>query len=66
MRYTLRLLTAQQFQRAGALICAMEHLRKAEGDLGGNRFTIGIWVGGAVTPNDRGRGASGAPEAQSR
>jgi Helicase conserved C-terminal domain len=53
MRYTLRLLTAQQFQRAGALICAMEYLRKAEGDLGGNRFTIGIWVGGAVTPNDR-------------
>jgi len=53
MRYTLRLLTAQQFQRAGALVCAMEHLRKAEGDLGDNPFTIGIWVGGAVTPNDR-------------
>lgn len=53
MRYTLRLLTAQQFQRAGALICAMEHLRATETDLGDNRFTIGIWVGGAVTPNDR-------------
>ncbi len=54
MRYTLRLLTAQQFQRAAALICAMEQLRSTEDDLGGNRFTIGIWVGGAVTPNDRG------------
>ena len=53
MRYTLRLLTAQQFQRAGALICAMEHLRHAEVDLGNKRFTIGMWVGGAVTPNDR-------------
>jgi hypothetical protein len=53
MRYTLRLLTAQQFQRAGALICAMEHLRRRASDLGEARFTIGIWVGGAVTPNDR-------------
>lgn len=54
MRYTLRLLTAQQFQRAGALICAMEHLRNTESDLGNNRFTIGIWVGSGVTPNSRG------------
>jgi hypothetical protein len=54
MRYTLRLLTAQQFQRAGALICAMEQLRLQADDLGDLRFTIGIWVGGAVTPNDRG------------
>lgn len=58
MRYTLRLLTAQQFQRAGALICAMEYLRKTEDDLGSTRFTIGIWVGGAVTPNDRGEARS--------
>jgi len=53
MRYTLRLLTAQQFQRAGSLICAMEHLRRAEHDLGRSRFTIGIWVGDSVTPNSR-------------
>ncbi|MDO5103955.1 MAG: DISARM system helicase DrmA, partial [Lautropia sp.] len=55
MRYTLRLLTLQQFQRATALICAMEVLRRkalAEGDesLGSEPFTIGLWVGNKVTP----------------
>ncbi|RDS82243.1 helicase [Dyella monticola] len=55
MRYTLRLLTLQQFQRATALICAMEVLRRealAGGDssLGIQPFTIGLWVGNKVTP----------------
>ena len=55
MRYTLRLLTLQQFQRATALICAMEVLRRdalAKGDetLGASPFTIGLWVGNKVTP----------------
>lgn len=55
MRYTLRLLTLQQFQRATALICAMEMLRRealASGDstLGYEPFTIGLWVGNKVTP----------------
>src|SRR5690554_2868711 len=55
MRYTLRLLTLQQFQRATALICAMEVLRRealARGDesLGTEPFTIGLWVGNKVTP----------------
>jgi hypothetical protein len=51
MRYTLRLLTIQQFQRATALMCAMETIRK--GDLrkwGAEPFTLGLWVGNKVTP----------------
>lgn len=54
MRYTLRLLTAQQFQRASGLICAMEFLRrKFPEELGGDSFSIGIWLGGATSPNRR-------------
>ncbi len=52
MRYTLRLLTLQQFQRASTLICAMELLRKADPSTWGTEpFTLGLWVGGKVTPN---------------
>jgi hypothetical protein len=54
MRYTLRLLTIQQFQRATTLLCAMETLRKASvQDLekwGNQPFTLGLWVGNKVTP----------------
>ncbi len=52
MRYTLRLLTTQQFQRAASLICASEIIRRREESrLGPERFSIGLWVGGEVTPN---------------
>jgi len=52
MRYTLRLLTIQQFGRALTLLCACEQLRKAEPELWGEeRFTIGLWVGKKATPN---------------
>lgn len=54
MRYTLRLLTAQQFQRAARLLCAMEHIRRgSEEDLGEAPFSIGIWLGSTMTPNYR-------------
>jgi Helicase conserved C-terminal domain len=52
MRYTLRLLTIQQFQRATALLCACEVIRKSDlEEWGDEPFTIGLWVGGKVTPN---------------
>ena len=54
MRYTLRLLTAQQLQRAASLICALDDLRREPGNpLGAVRFTIGAWLGQAATPNRR-------------
>ena len=51
MRYTLRLLTSQQFQRAAALVCAAEVIRQEDHDRWGERpFSIGLWVGSAVSP----------------
>lgn len=52
MRYTLRLLTAQQFLRASSLICVLEDLRSGrEGELGAAPFGIGVWLGNDSTPN---------------
>lgn len=56
MRYTLRLLTLQQFQRAAALICACEVIRReaverGEPIWGQEPFRIGLWVGAKSTPN---------------
>lgn len=54
MRYTLRLLTAQQLQRSASLICALERIREHNDDLlGRERFTVGAWLGAASTPNTR-------------
>lgn len=60
MRYTLRLLTLQQFQRATALLCACELRRRAlygKGETdqqrrwGATPMRIGLWVGQSSTPN---------------
>jgi hypothetical protein len=69
-RYTLRLLTIQQFRRVSTLVTACEYLRVAGLRTGGPagwrpkacpmreeliwgsmRFSVGLWVGGEVTPN---------------
>ena len=60
MRYTLRLLAAQQFTRAATLICACEYIRQdclqkkhkyPVYPLGKNPITIGLWIGGTHIPN---------------
>ena len=60
MRYTLRLLAAQQFTRAATLICACEYIRQdclqkkhkyPSYPLGKDRITIGLWIGGDHIPN---------------
>lgn len=51
MRYTLRLLTAQQFLRACKMICALELVRRTDSRLGSEPFSCGLWVGGAASPN---------------
>ena len=67
-RYTLRLLTIQQFSRTLSLITAAEYLRVLESNgkigwrpqkcnmdsdwiYGTLRFSLGMWVGSSVTPN---------------
>jgi hypothetical protein len=52
MRYTLRLLTVQQFERAALLMCCMERLRREQASrLGRSEISIGMWVGRGSTPN---------------
>ncbi|AAM29972.1 Superfamily II DNA and RNA helicase [Methanosarcina mazei Go1] len=78
-RYTLRLLTVQQFRRTLIMITAAEYLRvfnnqglsgwrpqkysTSEDWLYGTvRFSVGMWVGGGVSPNHL-RGEQGAIKA---
>lgn len=51
MRYTLRLLTRDQFVRAARLICALELIRRVRSDLGAEVISIGMWVGSPTSPN---------------
>ena len=52
MRYTLRLLATQQFQRATRLIFALEQIRKwGNYHLGKEEISIGLFVGNDALPN---------------
>ena len=52
MRYTLRLLTRQQFERAARMICALELIRRNDPNrLGDEPIRVGMWVGGGASPN---------------
>lgn len=60
MRYTLRLLAAQQFTRAATLICACEYIREdaisrrpkyKKYRLGNTEISIGLWIGHDHIPN---------------
>lgn len=52
MRYTLRLLTMQQFQRASLVIMALELIRRwGDFELGDEPINIGLWVGDNSLPN---------------
>ncbi len=72
MRYTLRLLTTQQFTRAAAMILACEAIRRGKIgkapphlNLGSIPFSIGLWVGGDAVPNrvsDAAAALNGAPD----
>ena len=52
MRYTLRLLTRQQFERAARMVCALELIRRENtARYGEAPIDIGIWVGREISPN---------------
>ena len=52
MRYTLRLLTTQQFDRASAVVLACDLIRRRDvARFGRTPFSIGLWVGSDATPN---------------
>ena len=52
MRYTLRLLTRQQFERAARIVCALELLRRrGVAPIGDEPVSVGLWVGAAASPN---------------
>ena len=52
MRYTLRLLTQDQFVRSSRFITACEKIRRENIELlGQHEIGIGLWIGGGTSPN---------------
>src|SRR5260370_40123234 len=67
MRYTLRLLTLQQFQRAAALLCACEVIRREDTKKWGDTpFRLGLWVGRNTTTNTLAKAAEGLRQGRLR
>ncbi len=63
-RYTLRLLTSQQFERSSRLICACELIRQEnEEEMGEEPVTIGLWAGQSMSPNKYSAGGKQHPGA---
>ncbi|EIV8511967.1 hypothetical protein MA785_004668 [Vibrio parahaemolyticus] len=51
-RYTLRLLTIQQFERAALMICAANRIKSTVEEIKAYKdFDIGLFVGGSAIPN---------------
>lgn len=53
MRYTLRVLTTDQFMRAAGLICALESVRQTDIPDATERVSLGLWVGDSTSFNLR-------------
>ncbi|RNE48434.1 helicase-related protein [Corynebacterium alimapuense] len=51
MRYTLRILTTDQFTRAAGLICALEIIRRRHLPNTELEISLGLWVGDSTVPN---------------
>ena len=67
MRYTLRLLTSQQFERCATLISVLESMRTIDGfgeHLGEEPITLGLWVGGDTAPNHLDKDSERSPGAR--
>lgn len=73
LRYTLRLLTLDQLERAAMLICALDDLRaESVEELGQTPFRVGLWVGRSSSANtvkeafkaiNEAKGEIGSPDA---
>lgn len=53
MRYTLRILTTDQFTRAAGLVCALEVIRRRHLPKSSVEISLGLWVGDQSVPNRR-------------